>query len=97
VPEAVHPDAGTQYAPTGVLFYQRTPAALQAAVRFFEAHETLFCQKALRRYAQRFDRALFKQRIAQLLSDLLQAKAAEIPDNNSAWAVEGRPSDAQEA
>ncbi|MGQ4807324.1 hypothetical protein NKDENANG_00672 [Candidatus Entotheonellaceae bacterium PAL068K] len=63
VPEAVHSDAGTLYAPTGVLFAPRTVAALQAAVRFFEAHESLFQAEVLRRHAQQFDRTLFKQRL----------------------------------
>jgi glycosyltransferase involved in cell wall biosynthesis len=57
--------------PTGVLFAPRTPASLQEAVRFFEAHETLFCPEALRRHAQQFDRRLFKQRIQHLLTAFL--------------------------
>jgi hypothetical protein len=56
-----------------VLFAPRTPAALQEAVRFFEAHETLFCPAALRRHAQQFDRRLFTQRIQHLLTETLAA------------------------
>jgi glycosyltransferase involved in cell wall biosynthesis len=89
---ALHPALGTSYAPTGVLFPQRTPAALQAAVQFFEAHESLFCPELLRRHAQRFDREQFKQRLHHFLA--------------GAWAAHGREacqaegtgwSDAQEA
>jgi len=61
--------------PTGVLFAPRTPAALQEAVRFFEAHETLFCPEALRRHAQQFDRRLFTQRIRHLLTETLAEHA----------------------
>jgi glycosyltransferase involved in cell wall biosynthesis len=62
--------------PTGVLFTLRTPEALQEAVRFFEAHETLFCPEVLRRHAQQFDRRHFKQRIQQLLAEMLDAHEA---------------------
>src|SRR5262247_2987569 len=62
--------------PTGVLFTSRTPEALQDAVRFFEAHETLFRPEVLRRHAQQFDRQHFKQRIQQLLAETLSAHEA---------------------
>jgi glycosyltransferase involved in cell wall biosynthesis len=77
VPTALHPalEKG-QYAPTGVWFRQRTPAALQAAVQFFEAHETLFCAQSLRQHAQQFDREQFRQRIQHFLA--------------AAWAAHGR-------
>lgn len=67
-PAAVHPAVGTAYAPTGVLFFQRTPEALQAAVRFFESHETLFDPLALRQHAQQFTRSVFAQRIQHFLN-----------------------------
>jgi hypothetical protein len=59
-----------------VLFTLRTPEALQEAVGFFEAHDTLFCPEALRRHAQQFDRRHFKQRIQQLLAETLEAHEA---------------------
>src|SRR5215470_8399053 len=62
-PGALRPAADCGPPPTGVLFAPRTPEALQAAVHFFEAHETLFCPQALRRHAQQFDRRLFTQRM----------------------------------
>ena len=70
-PEAPGVLADLVQPPTGVLFAPRTPAALQEAVRFFEAHETLFCPEALRRHAQQFDRRHFKQRIQHLLTETL--------------------------
>jgi glycosyltransferase involved in cell wall biosynthesis len=91
-PTAMHPALGAQYAPTGVLFAQRTPAALQAAVQFFEAHEALFCPEILRRHAQRFDRAQFKQDIQRFLSGVWTAHCRE-----ACQAESSRWSDAQEA
>ncbi len=70
LPTAVHPAIGTQYAPTGVFFFQRTPEALQEAVHFFEAHESLLCPQALRQHALQFDREHFKQRMRQFLATL---------------------------
>jgi glycosyltransferase involved in cell wall biosynthesis len=69
-------------APTGVVFTSRTPAALQEAVHFFEAHEALFCPVALRRHALQFDRQRFKQRIQQLLSELLARHTARLQRHN---------------
>jgi glycosyltransferase involved in cell wall biosynthesis len=57
---------------TGLFFSEPTPVALQAAVQLFEAHESLFQPEVLRRHAQRFDRALFKQRIHQFLMGVIQ-------------------------
>jgi hypothetical protein len=48
-----------------VLFPHRTPESLEAAVRFFEAHETLFSRDALRQHALPFDRERFKDRMRQ--------------------------------
>jgi glycosyltransferase involved in cell wall biosynthesis len=94
VPEAPHPALGTQYAPTGVWFYERTPAALQAAVCFFEAHATLFHKETLRRHAQQFDRALFTQRLQQWLGEILAARAEAVQDRHGVWATEERRSGA---
>ena len=72
----LRPGADCVEPPTGVLFTSRTPEALQDAVRFFEAHETLFCPEALRRHAQQFDRRHFTQRIQQLLAETLDTHEA---------------------
>jgi glycosyltransferase involved in cell wall biosynthesis len=74
--ETLRPSTDGGAPPTGVLFSLRTPEALQDAVRFFEAHETLFCPEALRRHAQQFDRRHFTQRIQQLLAAMLDAHEA---------------------
>jgi hypothetical protein len=39
-----------------VLYPEQSPAALEAAVRFFEAHERDFDPTAIRASVQRFDR-----------------------------------------
>jgi glycosyltransferase involved in cell wall biosynthesis len=96
-PEAVHPDTGSRYRPTGVFFLQRTPEALQAAVRFFEAHASLFDPLALRCHAQRFDRAIFAQRIEQYLTAALAAHGVT-GHNRDGMGGRGAPqSDAQKA
>ena len=77
-PGALRPVAEPGQAPTGVLFAPRTPAALQDAVRFFEAHETLFCPPALRQHAQQFDRRLFTQRIQTLLTETLETQGCSL-------------------
>jgi glycosyltransferase involved in cell wall biosynthesis len=74
-PGALRPAADCGHPPTGVLFTPRTPEALQDAVRFFEAHERLFCPEALRRHAQQFDRRRFTQRMQDVLSETLAARA----------------------
>ncbi len=67
-PLAPHPQIGPHHMPTGVLFPDRTAESLQAAVRFFEAHDTLFCPQAMRQHALRFDREQFKQRMQHFLT-----------------------------
>ena len=62
-PMTVHPRVELGEAPTGVLFPQRTVESLQAAVDFFESHETLFDPVALRQHTLQFDRERFKSRI----------------------------------
>ena len=69
-------------APTGVVFTSRTPTALQEAVHFFEAHEALFCPAALRRHALQFDRQRFKQRIQQLLTEMLARHTTRLQRHN---------------
>lgn len=71
-PAVLSPEATRLAMATGLFFSERTPAALQAAVQLFEAHESLFQPEVLRRHAQRFDRALFKQRIQQFLTEVIQ-------------------------
>ena len=63
--------AGDAEPPTGVLFHDDGPEALQAAVEWFERHEWLFRQEALREHARRFDRALFKRRIRRFLQEAI--------------------------
>jgi glycosyltransferase involved in cell wall biosynthesis len=96
-PAVVHPAVGTQYMPTGVFFFQRTPAALQAAVQFFEAHESLFMPAAVRRHAQQFDRSVFAQRIQQFLTATLAAHGNTVQRNGGAWGGGAPQIDAQKA
>jgi glycosyltransferase involved in cell wall biosynthesis len=71
-PETFRAGGDDHAAPTGVFFYQRSSEALGRAVRFFEVHESRFRPELSRRHAQRFDRAVFKQRIQQYVHVLLQ-------------------------
>jgi glycosyltransferase involved in cell wall biosynthesis len=96
-PAVLHPAVGTQYMPTGVFFPQRTPDALQAAVRFFEAHETLFHAADLRRHAQQFDRSVFAQRIQQFLTTALAAQRHPAQRHGGVWGAGAQPVDAQKA
>lgn len=91
-PDVFCADPDASAAPTGVLFFQRSPEALQRAVRFFEAHETRFQPERLRQHAQGFDRAVFKRRMQHCLSALLRR---EIGPGSSGESP--RRSDAQEA
>jgi glycosyltransferase involved in cell wall biosynthesis len=54
--------------PTGVLFAPQTADALGAAMREVEAHADRFDPKALRAWAEGFDRSVFKQRMAAYLT-----------------------------
>jgi glycosyltransferase involved in cell wall biosynthesis len=76
-PDVFCADPAASTAPTGVLFFQRSPEALQRAVHFFEAHETRFQPERLRQHAQRFDRAVFKRRMQHWLSALLRREVGE--------------------
>ena len=96
-PAVVHPAVDTQYIPTGVFFFQRTPEALQAAVQFFEAHETLFSPAGIRRHAQQFDRRVFAQRIEQFLTAALAAHRRTANRNGGVWNTGAPPVDAQKA
>lgn len=89
-PLALHPELTssreTCYRPTGVWFTQRTPMALQAAVRFFEEQEACFISEALRQHALPFDRQRFKVRMEQFLTSVLAAHES----GGSAPGVQGR-------
>jgi glycosyltransferase involved in cell wall biosynthesis len=91
----LHLDVGAASAPTGVLFFHRTSEAIQAAVRFFEAHEGLFDPAAMRCHAQQFDRSVFMQRIQQFLAAALAAHGVLEPRSGGVWEAGARPTDAQ--
>jgi glycosyltransferase involved in cell wall biosynthesis len=57
--------------PTGVFFHEQTAEAVLAAVQQFQPER--FVPSILRRHAQRFDRAVFKQRI----TDFIAGKVSE--------------------
>lgn len=50
--------------PTGVFFRAQTPEAIVEAVGEFEAHEKRFEPEAIRRWSLRFDKEVFKGRLA---------------------------------
>ena len=59
---------------TGVFFEEQTPEALCAAIAWFEAHENSFIPAKIAQHAAQFDKALFKERIAALISRKLDEK-----------------------
>lgn len=64
--------------PTGVLFDEQTPAALQAAVALFEQQAGRITAAACRQNAERFAIAVFRQRMAALVVDRWTALQGEV-------------------
>jgi glycosyltransferase involved in cell wall biosynthesis len=54
---------------TGFFFDEQTPASIVAAVRRFEREAVRFDNKAIRRYAQTFDRELFCRRFGEYVAE----------------------------
>ena len=52
---------------TGLFFYEQTPESLAQAVRHFEKAQDLFNSQAIRRNAESFDRAIFKDKIKKYI------------------------------
>jgi glycosyltransferase involved in cell wall biosynthesis len=71
VPEVVVSAGGPEPA-TGVLHSGDRPEALRASIDQFERMEAGFDPAAIRRHAERFDRAVFKSRVAALLREARQ-------------------------
>jgi glycosyltransferase involved in cell wall biosynthesis len=70
---------------TGVLFDEQTPTALMAAVLRFERIEHRFNAAAMRAHSQRFDEAIFKERMSRYVS---QALAGLDPNQTSVRIVD---------
>ena len=68
--ETVVPLGRGDMTPTGVFFEEQSVDALAAAMRVFEVQADRFDGKALRVHAERFDRSIFKQRVAACLAEL---------------------------
>jgi glycosyltransferase involved in cell wall biosynthesis len=68
--ETVIPPGAGDAAPTGIFFEAQTVEALATAMRAFEAAAEPFDAKALRAHAERFDRPLFKRRVAECLAEV---------------------------
>ena len=68
--ETVIPAGTNDTAPSGVLFEPQSAEALADAMRAFERDAERFDGKALRAHAERFDRPLFKRRVAECLAEL---------------------------
>ena len=64
--------------PTGVLFDEQTPVALQAAVALFEQQAGRITAAACRQNAERFAIAVFRQRMAALVVDRWTALQGEV-------------------
>ena len=71
--ETVVPPGGEE-PPTGILFAEQSVDALAGAIETFERSADLFEPKALRRHAERFDRPLFKERMAGYVTAQLEAR-----------------------
>lgn len=63
---------GAAAAATGVFFEEQTPAALIEAVERFEANLEGFDPRVARAQAERFDKEIFKARVAEAIGDLLR-------------------------
>lgn len=87
-PLTVHPHLGGDYQPTGVFFPHRTPDSLQAAVEFFEAHETQFNREAMRQHALPFDRERFKVHIHKVVMAAWAKHQGEAPQGELTGAGE---------
>jgi glycosyltransferase involved in cell wall biosynthesis len=72
--ETVVPPGGSE-PPTGLLFGRQTVDDLVSAIRRFEEDPGRFEPKALRRRAEAFDRALFRERIGAYLAARLRERA----------------------
>lgn len=64
-------DAAPAGAATGIFFAEQTPDALAEAVERFEANIDRFDPKAARAQAERFDKGVFKARIAEAIGELV--------------------------
>jgi glycosyltransferase involved in cell wall biosynthesis len=71
--ETVVPPGGDE-PPTGVLFEEQSADSVAAAIQTFEREGDVFDPKALRRHAERFDRPLFKERMAAYVTAQLDAR-----------------------
>lgn len=65
-------EAGTTASPTGVFFYEPSPAALIDAIRLFERHQSEFDPLALRAHVEPFDRAHYKEKMQQIIAERYQ-------------------------
>jgi glycosyltransferase involved in cell wall biosynthesis len=56
--------------PTGAFFDTQTPGAIEAAVKFFEAHKNEFLPENCRLNAERFGRERFRRELTTVMEDL---------------------------
>ncbi len=64
-----HRPSTIDHYPTGVFFYEQTPAALLNAVEFFEKNRDKFSPERIRENSMRFDKDIFKQKIKEYVED----------------------------
>ena len=76
---------------TGLFFYEQTVEALIDAIRRFEEQTPPFDPKLIRKNAERFDAALFRERFGRFVSRCLEEKAEEMePNHKTATFKEGK-------
>jgi glycosyltransferase involved in cell wall biosynthesis len=62
-------EQGLEEKPTGIFFYELTPEALIEAVRFLEKKYELFNPELIRKYSLKFDKEIFKKKIADYIKE----------------------------
>ena len=59
---------------TGVFFHEQTPEALIEAIERFEANVDRFDPQMARASAERFDKAVFKERVSEAIDAILRQR-----------------------
>jgi glycosyltransferase involved in cell wall biosynthesis len=67
--------AGSGQTATGILFNEQSTAAVTAAILAFEACEHRFDPFRIRQHAQRFDAAIFRERMREVVSMAVSSNA----------------------
>jgi glycosyltransferase involved in cell wall biosynthesis len=72
---------------TGLFFHEQTIAALEDAIARFERQETAFAVEDIRNHAALFEKSAFKEKFADLISELTLAADKRIAMRSGTFAV----------